>query len=45
MDISKFMDALPLRSTHIDSSFLDNQQMRGPIILPNGKKNPANAER
>lgn len=45
IDISKFIDALPLRSTHCDSSFLDNQQIRGPIILPKGKKNPANADR
>jgi len=45
MDISKFIEALPFLSTHTDSSLRDNQQISGPIILPNGKKNPANAER
>ncbi len=41
----KLSDDFPFWSTHSDSSFLVNQQIRGPIIPPNGKKNPANAER
>jgi len=44
-EIWKLREALPLMSIHWDSSFLDNQQIRGPMIPPNGKKNPANAER
>ena len=45
IDNSKLRDDLPLRSTQRDSSFLVNQQIRGPIMLPKGKKNPAKAER
>ncbi len=41
----KLSDAFPFLSTHSDSSFLVNQQIRGPMIPPNGKKNPAKAER
>ena len=45
IDIWKLSDCFPFWSTHWDSSFLDSQQISGPIIPPNGKKNPANAER
>ncbi len=45
IESSKLSEDLPLKSTHCDSSFLESQQIKGPIILPNGKKNPANAER
>jgi hypothetical protein len=41
----KFIEDLPLRLTHSESSFLDIQQISGPIIPPNGKKYPMNAER
>lgn len=41
----KFIEAFPFSSTHIDSSFLDSQQIRGPIIPPKGKKKPAKADK
>lgn len=44
-DSSKFIDRFPFWSTQVESSFLDSQQMSGPIIPPKGKKKPANAER
>lgn len=45
IEIWKFRDDFPFWSIHWESSFLDNQQISGPIIPPKGKKNPANAER
>ena len=45
MESWKFIDAFPFSFTHADSSFLDNQQISGPMIPPNGKKKPANADR
>lgn len=44
-EIWKFIAALPFVSTHADPSFLEIQQMRGPIMPPNGKIKPAKAER
>ena len=41
----KLSEAFPFWSIQSDSSFLDNQQISGPMIPPKGKKNPANAER
>jgi hypothetical protein len=45
IDIWKLSEFLPFSFTHADSSFFDSQQIRGPIIPPNGKKKPANDER
>lgn len=45
IDNWKLRDAFPFWSTHWDSSFFDNQHIKGPIIPPKGKKNPAKAER
>ena len=41
----KFNEAFPFSFTQVDSSFLDNQQIKGPIIPPKGNKKPAKAER
>lgn len=41
----KFIEAFPFSFTQADSSFLESQQISGPIIPPNGKKKPAKAER
>ena len=38
IDSWKFSEAFPFWFTHCDSSFLDNQQIRGPITPPKGKK-------
>jgi len=45
IDSWKLIDAFPFSFTQEDSSLLDNQQISGPIIPPNGKKKPAKAER
>jgi hypothetical protein len=45
IDNSKLSEFLPFMFTQADSSFLDNQQISGPIIPPNGKKNPAKADK
>ena len=45
IDNWKFIEAFPFSFTQVESSFLDNQQIRGPIIPPRGKKKPANADR
>lgn len=45
MESWKFNDAFPFSLTQADSSLFDNQQISGPMIPPNGKKKPANAER
>lgn len=45
IEIWKFRDSLPCWSTHGNSSFLIAQIIRGPIILPKGKMNPARAAR
>lgn len=45
MESWKFIEFLPFTLTHDESSLLESQQIRGPIIAPNGKKKPANAER
>ena len=45
IDNSKLSEFLPLIFTQSDSSFLDNQQISGPIIPPKGKKKVANADR
>jgi hypothetical protein len=45
IDNWKFNEALPFWFTQSDSSFLDNQQISGPMIPPKGKKKPANPER
>lgn len=34
IEIWKFKDAFPFSLTHVDSSFRDNQQIRGPMIFP-----------
>ena len=41
----KFNEAFPFSFTHVDSSFLDNQQIKGPIIPPKGNRKPAKAAR
>jgi hypothetical protein len=38
IDKLKFREFLPLRLIHTDSSLLESQHIRGPIIPPNGKK-------
>lgn len=38
MENWKLIEAFPFSLTHADSSFLDNQQISGPIIPPKGKK-------
>ena len=43
IDNWKFKEAFPFSFTQVDSSFLDNQQIKGPIIPPKGKKKPAKA--
>lgn len=38
-------DAFPFSLIQVESSFRDNQQIRGPMIPPNGNKKPANADK
>jgi hypothetical protein len=38
IDRLKFKAAFPFSSIHADSSFLESQQISGPIIPPKGKK-------
>ena len=45
IDNWKLRDAFPFIFTQEDSSLLVSQQIRGPIIPPNGKKNIAKADR
>jgi hypothetical protein len=45
IDNWKLREAFPFMFTHEDSSLLVNQQIRGPITPPKGKKKPAKAER
>jgi hypothetical protein len=45
IDNWKLRDAFPFSFTHDDSSLLVNQQIRGPITPPKGKKKPAKADR
>ena len=45
IDNWKLRDDLPFSFTQADSSLLESQQIRGPIIAPNGKKKPENADR
>jgi hypothetical protein len=44
-DSWKLRAFLPFRLTHSDSSLRVNQQISGPITPPNGKKNPAKADK
>jgi len=45
IEIWKLSADLPFMSTHSDWSFLDTQQINGPIIPPKGKKYPAKVDR